>query len=46
MAEAGFEAQNRLWDTALVSDTDPACKVYCDPRPSWGRIGLTITNDR
>jgi urate oxidase len=43
LAEVSFEAQNRLWDTAAVSDADPRVKVYCDPRPPYGRIGLTLT---
>jgi urate oxidase len=43
LAEVSFEAQNRLWDTAGVSDADPRVKVYCDPRPPYGRIGLTLT---
>lgn len=42
LAEVSFEAQNRLWDAALASQTDPKVKVYCDPRPSYGRIGLTL----
>ena len=43
MADISFEAQNRLWDTAQVSDTDARLKVYCDPRPPYGMIGLTLT---
>jgi urate oxidase len=43
LAEVSFEAQNRLWDTAAVSDDGPRVKVYCDPRPPYGRIGLTLT---
>ena len=42
MAEVSFEAQNRLWDTAYVSEEDPRVKVYCDPRPPYGMIGLTL----
>lgn len=43
LAEVGFEAQNRLWDTAFVSEADPTIKVYCDPRPPYGLIRLTLT---
>lgn len=43
IAEISFEAQNRLWDTAQVSDADERVKVFTDPRPPIGRIGLTLT---
>lgn len=42
MQEVAFEAQNRLWDTAFVSDTDERTKVYTDPRPPYGSIKLTL----
>ncbi len=42
LAEVSFEAQNRLWDTARVSEADPRVKVYTDPRPPYGSIGLTL----
>lgn len=42
LAEVSFEAQNRLWDTAAVSDTDERVRVYVDPRPPFGRIGLVM----
>lgn len=45
MAEVSFSAQNRLWDTAVVADNDLALKVYCDPRPPYGLIRLTMTRD-
>lgn len=45
LAEVSFEAQNRLWDTACVSETDPKVRVYCDPRPPYGSIGLTLSRD-
>jgi urate oxidase / 2-oxo-4-hydroxy-4-carboxy-5-ureidoimidazoline decarboxylase len=45
MASVSFEAQNRLWDTARVSEADPRIKVYCDPRPPYGIISLTLTRD-
>jgi len=42
IAELSFEAQNRLWDTAQVSGADERVKVYTDPRPPYGMIGLTL----
>ena len=42
LARVSFEAQNRLWDTANVSEADPKLKVYTDPRPPYGSIGLTL----
>lgn len=42
LAQVSFEAQNRLWDTAGVSEADPRVKVYTDPRPPYGSIGLTL----
>jgi urate oxidase / 2-oxo-4-hydroxy-4-carboxy-5-ureidoimidazoline decarboxylase len=42
LAEVSFQAQNRLWDTAAVSEEDPKTKVYTDPRPPYGTIGLTL----
>ena len=42
IAELAFEAQNRLWDTTQVSETDERVKVYTDPRPPYGMIGLTL----
>ena len=43
LAEISFEAQNRTFDTAEVSTVDETRKVYTDPRPPYGRIGLTMT---
>jgi urate oxidase len=43
LAEVSFQAQNRLWDTAAESKADPRVKVYTDPRPPYGTIGLTLT---
>lgn len=42
LSQIAFEAQNRLWDTAFVSESDPQTKVYCDPRPPYGLIRLTL----
>ncbi|HYP20191.1 MAG TPA: hypothetical protein VEY08_08955, partial [Chloroflexia bacterium] len=45
LEEVSFEAQNRLWDTAFVSDADDRLKVYTDPRPPYGSIKLALTRD-
>jgi urate oxidase len=45
MSEVSFEAQNRLWDTSAVSEADPRIRVYSDPKPAHGIIGLTLTRD-
>ena len=42
LAEISFVGQNRLWDTAQVSDSDERVRVYTDPRPPYGRIELTL----
>jgi urate oxidase len=42
LASVSFEAQNRLWDTAAVATGDERIKVYTDPRPPYGSIGLTL----
>ena len=34
-----FDAQNRLWDTAIADD---GVKVYTDARPPYGVIHLTL----
>jgi urate oxidase len=43
VSEVSFEAQNRLWDTSAVAEDDPRRKVYGDPQPAHGLIGLTIS---
>src|SRR3954451_2481770 len=45
LSEVSFEAQNRLWDLAVTSEQDERVKVYCDPRPPYGRIGLVLHRD-
>ena len=45
LSEVSFEAQNRLWDLAVTSEADERQKVYCDPRPPYGRIGLVLRRD-
>jgi urate oxidase len=42
LAEVSFDGQNRLWDTVVVSQTDEKIKSYCDPRPPYGSIHLTL----
>ncbi len=45
MAEISFEAQNRLWDTSKVSEADPGTRVFSEPKPAHGFIGLTLNRD-
>ncbi len=45
LSEVSFEAQNRLWDLAVTSQQDERLKVYCDPRPPYGMIGLVLRRD-
>ena len=40
--EVSFAAENRLWDTARVSDQDERVRVYTDPRPPYGAVELTL----
>jgi urate oxidase len=42
LSEVGFTAQNRLWDTSAESETDATVRVYSNPKPAYGSIGLTI----
>jgi urate oxidase len=42
IAEVSFDGQNRLWDTVVVSDKDDTIKSYCDPRPPYGSLHLTL----
>ena len=42
LSEVSFEAQNRLWDTVKISQTDSTLRVFSDPRPAHGVIGLTL----
>ncbi len=42
ITEVVFEAENHLWDTTRTSEVDPRIKVYSDPRPPFGVIGLTL----
>ena len=45
LSEIAFEAQNRLWDAAQVSEADERVKVYTEPRPPYGMIGLVLRRD-
>lgn len=45
IAEASFDAQNRLWDVGAESADDPRIKTYADPRPPFGHIGLVLRRD-
>jgi urate oxidase / 2-oxo-4-hydroxy-4-carboxy-5-ureidoimidazoline decarboxylase len=45
LSEVSFESQNRLWDLAVTSETDERVKVYWDPHPPYGRIGLVLRRD-
>jgi urate oxidase len=42
LAEASFEAQNRLWDLGAENAQDERIKTYADPRPPYGHIGLVM----
>jgi urate oxidase/2-oxo-4-hydroxy-4-carboxy-5-ureidoimidazoline decarboxylase len=42
IGEVSFAAQNRLWDTAQVSEEDERVRVYTDPRPPYGAVELTL----
>jgi urate oxidase len=41
LAQVRFEAQNRLWDTSTEAP-DGSAKVFSDPKPAHGKIGLTL----
>jgi len=42
IVEVAFDGQNRLWDTVVVSKEDERIKSYCDPRPPYGSLHLTL----
>jgi urate oxidase len=42
LAEASFDAQNRLWDVAAESGDDRRIRTYSDPPPPYGHIGLVL----
>jgi urate oxidase len=41
LVQVRLEAQNRLWDTSAESVDGPA-RVFSDPKPAHGSIGLTL----
>ena len=45
LSEVSFEGQNRLWDLAVTSSADERVKVYWDPHPPYGKIGLVLRRD-
>lgn len=45
LALVRFEGQNRLWDVGAASADDERVRVYADPRPPYGRIGLVLRRD-
>jgi urate oxidase len=45
LSEVSLAAENRLWDTAAVSEANPGIRVYSEPRPAHGTITLTLTRD-
>jgi urate oxidase len=45
LTEVTFEAQNRTFDPAGEDAGDPRVKVHTDPRPPYGRIGLTMRRE-
>jgi urate oxidase len=42
LSEISFDGQNRLWDLSETSTTDERVKVYTDPRPPYGHLGLVL----
>ncbi|MGH2374933.1 MAG: factor-independent urate hydroxylase [bacterium] len=42
IVEVSFEAENHLWDTARLPGAGAGARVYTDPRPGYGVIGLTL----
>ena len=45
LTEITFDAQNRTFDTTDESESDQRRKVYTDPRPPYGSLGLTMHRD-
>lgn len=42
LAEIRLQAENRSWDEVAQAGGDPPVRVYADPRPPYGIIGLTL----
>ncbi|MBX3028915.1 MAG: urate oxidase [Chloroflexi bacterium] len=45
LVEITFEAQNRTFDPSGEDEQDTRVKVHTDPRPPYGRIGLTMRRE-
>ena len=45
LSEISFEAQNRLWDTSRRGEGASNERVFSDPKPAHGGIGLTLRRD-
>ena len=45
LSEVSFEAQNRLWDTSRMEEGQGTVRVFSDPKPAHGVIGLTLKRD-
>jgi urate oxidase len=45
LSEISFEAQNRLWDTSRRGEGASTERVFSDPKPAHGFIGLTLRRD-
>ena len=45
LSEVSFEAQNRLWDTSRRGEGASTERVFSDPKPAHGVIGLTLRRD-
>ena len=45
LSEVSFEAQNRLWDTSRAEEGKGKDRVFSDPKPAHGVIGLTLKRD-
>lgn len=45
LVEITFEAQNRTFDPSGEDEQDTRIKVHTDPRPPYGRIGLTMRRE-
>lgn len=42
LAEVSFAARNHTWDPFAESEANPKVKVYSNPFPAYGLIGLTL----
>lgn len=45
LTEVTFEAQDRMFDPCGEAPDDPRVEVHTDPRPPYGRIGLTMRRE-